>query len=188
MRNLITSPFAGRQALADRAGLVASVGCAIHCAAMPLVLAYLPMLGLGWMAGEGFHQWMAVVCFGFAVAAFVPGLRNHGSYTPALWGLAGVSLLATAAFALEGNCCPTCYSEATELAAANTCADENCSACKVDTASEVMTAGATTTSDTWLTAASPLVTPFGGLLLVIGHLSNHRRSCRCQEENCCLGE
>ena len=29
---------------ADRAGMIASIGCAIHCAAMPLVLAYLPAL------------------------------------------------------------------------------------------------------------------------------------------------
>ena len=41
---------------ADWAGMIASIGCAIHCAAMPMVLAYLPALGLGWLAGEEFHR------------------------------------------------------------------------------------------------------------------------------------
>ena len=41
--------------LADWTGMVASIGCAIHCAAMPHVLAYLPALGLTWLADEGFY-------------------------------------------------------------------------------------------------------------------------------------
>ena len=46
-----------RRAWADWAGMIASIGCAIHCAAMPLVLAYLPTLGLSWLADEVFHKW-----------------------------------------------------------------------------------------------------------------------------------
>ena len=48
----------------DRMGMLASIGCAIHCAAMPFVIGYLPSLGLTWMAGEGFHRWMANLALG----------------------------------------------------------------------------------------------------------------------------
>ncbi|MEZ6100979.1 MAG: MerC domain-containing protein [Pirellulaceae bacterium] len=78
---------------ADRAGMVASIGCAIHCAAMPLVLAYLPALGLTWLSDEGFHKWMAAICFGLAAAAFVPGWRKHRSFLPAIWGATVVGAL-----------------------------------------------------------------------------------------------
>ena len=47
----------------DWLGIVASVGCAIHCAAMPFVFAYLPALGLSFLADEAFHKWMALFAF-----------------------------------------------------------------------------------------------------------------------------
>ena len=57
----------------DWAGMVASVGCAIHCAAMPFVIAYLPTLGLSFLADEAFHQWMAVGCLTLAFDCVHPG-------------------------------------------------------------------------------------------------------------------
>ena len=47
----------------DGLGMLASIGCAIHCAAMPFVIAYLPALGQSFLAGESFHQAMAISCF-----------------------------------------------------------------------------------------------------------------------------
>lgn len=44
----------------DWLGMIASIGCAIHCAAMPFVIAYLPALGLSFLADEAFHKWMAL--------------------------------------------------------------------------------------------------------------------------------
>ena len=46
----------------DWVGITASVGCAIHCAAMPFVIAYLPAFGLSFLADEAFHKWMALIC------------------------------------------------------------------------------------------------------------------------------
>ncbi|MFB0985728.1 MAG: hypothetical protein QMB94_05465, partial [Phycisphaerales bacterium] len=48
------------------------------------------------------------------------------------------------------------------------------------------------TSDTIMTAGSGefmslvwlLMTPLGGLILVIAHLTNHRLGCRCKSERC----
>ncbi|REK17427.1 MAG: MerC domain-containing protein [Planctomycetota bacterium] len=169
-------------AWADGAGMIASIGCAIHCAAMPLVLAYLPLLGLEWLAGEEFHRWMAGVCLVLAAAAFVPGWRRHRSWRPAMWGTAGLLVLTTTAFATESNCCATCSADGGDLTAVSACSDASCSHCK----SEQEHAAATVQHDASLGLLTALLTPFGGLLLVVGHLSNHRRKCRCQEDRCCL--
>ena len=174
---------------ADMAGMIASIGCAIHCAAMPLVLAYLPTFGLSWLADEGFHQWMAVVCFALAAMAFVPGWRKHGSFVPAIWGAAGVLLLSTAAFGMECSCCPSQeFQESTSTASSEQqcedetcefCVSENCIAEKSSTETESTSSG----DLAWLT---PLVTPLGGLLLVLGHVMNHRKSCSCRGDSCCF--
>lgn len=161
-----------RQAWADWAGMAASIGCAIHCAAMPLVFAYLPALGLSWLADEGFHRIMAIVCFGLALAAFVPGWRNHRSLFPIAWGVAGLILLNMAAFGLEGSCCASCD-------AASACCVEDCTASGVD--SEVALNAAENSN---AIAGFPVawITPLGGLLLVVGHVANHRKNCGCK---CC---
>lgn len=158
-----------RQAWADWAGMVASIGCAIHCAAMPLVFAYLPALGLSWLADEGFHRVMAIVCFGLAMAAFVPGWRKHRSFAPIAWGIAGLTLLNLAAFGLEDGCCPSCHPQAA------VCADAECESCEAVVTTE--TAG---TSLAGFPVA--LITPLGGLLLVVGHVVNHTKNCKCK---CC---
>lgn len=165
------------RAWVDWAGMIASIGCAIHCAAMPLVLAYLPALGLSWLADEVFHKWMAAICFGLAAVAFVPGWRRHGSFLPAVWGTAGLLLLTTSAFALEESCCLSCV---TNEAAASPATDLECTLCQSDG-----TTGPEEDSNFEVPFLS-FVTPLGGLLLVVGHIVNHVKSCRCQGTNCCL--
>lgn len=164
----------------DWAGMIASIGCAIHCAAMPLVLAYLPALGLGWLAGEGFHKWMALVCFALAAAAFVPGWRKHGSFVPALWAAAGLMLLTTAAFGLEGSCCAGCLASADIQIGTAPCSDADCLDCRI-------TAAEAPGQPSLIEKLTPLVTPLGGILLVVGHIANHRKTCACRQGACCLG-
>lgn len=91
-------------ALADLTGLIASIGCAIHYAAMPIVIGYPPMLGLDWPATQGFHQAIAVICAGIAIAAFFPGWRKHKKRFPAASGLIGIALITSHAFGAD-NCC-----------------------------------------------------------------------------------
>lgn len=165
--------------LADWAGMIASIGCAIHCAAMPMALAYLPALGLTWLADEGFHKWMAVLCFGLAAAAFVPGWRKHGSLLPAMWGAAGLVLLTSAAFGLEGQCCPSCTTSSSNTVARASCSDAACASCQSTPAVE-------SASDSTLAQVAPFVTPLGGVLLVVGHVTNRRKSCTCQGDVCCV--
>ena len=91
----------------DFLGIAASTGCAIHCAAMPIVIGYLPLLGLEFLADETFHQWMVLICFVIAIAAFVPGWRNHGRLLPATLGIVGLCIIAATAFFIPDTCCAT---------------------------------------------------------------------------------
>ena len=71
---------ADRLRQADRVGFAASMLCAIHCAAMPLLLAILPTLGLG--AGGWVDLDQAVVVFATLLAAgtLTIGWRRHRAY------------------------------------------------------------------------------------------------------------
>jgi len=164
----------------DFAGVTASLACAIHCAAMPLVVAYLSALGLSWMAEEGFHQAMAVLCIAIALAAFVPGWRKHRRPSPVLLGAVGLAFLMAAAFIME-PCCPT--ADAATLSCATACEAEtaNVTAVACQDCSECQ-AGCSAAGDaTGLSTATltPWITPLGGLLLVVAHLLNHRFGCSC---------
>ena len=177
----------GRQVWADWLGMCASIGCAIHCAAMPMVIAYLPALGLSWLADEGFHQWMAAICFGLAALAFLPGWRKHRSLAPVLLGGIGVLMLSVAAYGLEEGCCPSCVEIEQQLAQVEVeepdCQDPDCPACAKETLAEpVEPSSAPTLAERF----TPFITPLGGVFLVIGHVVNHRKTCRCQGDSCCL--
>ena len=96
----------GSHAYRDWLGIAASVLCAIHCAAMPFVVGFLPLLGLSFLAESSFHKWMVGVCLVIAFLAFVPGWRRHRRLLPALIGLCGLILISIAAFAGPSDCCP----------------------------------------------------------------------------------
>ncbi|MEM6689041.1 MAG: MerC domain-containing protein [Planctomycetota bacterium] len=176
--------------LPDWVGVVASIACAIHCAAMPFVVMALPALGLSFLADESFHKVMVFVCSLLAIAAFVPGFRNHGRKLPLAVGIVGLMLISTAAFAVEDTCCPNCVAdgEITELSLVSdpalppgevvTCS-EGC--CIVEaTATEIKSEPAE--QPVLLAGFSSWITPIGGVFLVIAHLTNHRFNCRC---GCC---
>ena len=95
------------QAYRDWLGVGASVLCAIHCAAMPFVVGFLPLLGLSFLADPSFHKWMVGICLALALLAFVPGWRRHHRLAPTIIGLGGLGLITFAAFAGPEDCCPT---------------------------------------------------------------------------------
>ena len=187
---------------ADWTGLAASIACGIHCAAMPLILAYLPSFGLSWLAHEGFHQWMTVVCFIFAASAFVPGWRKHKSLVPAFSGVIGITLLSLSAFVFGDECCAA--ATGSQLAQNAACTDAACTdaactdaactdvACTdvacTDVACNEQTSGQPTDIKNSLQFASftNWLSPLGGLFLVIGHIANHRKNCTCSSGHCCL--
>ncbi|MEO2041670.1 MAG: MerC domain-containing protein [Pirellulales bacterium] len=197
-----TSNKASWMTWADWTGLAASIACGIHCAAMPLLLSYLPSFGLSWLAHEGFHQWMTVLCFVFAASAFIPGWRKHKSLVPAFSGVIGITLLSLSAFVFGDECCAaatgsplaqnaTCTDAAcTDAACTDTaCTDAACAdtAC-TDTACGEQEAAETTNIEKSFQFATftNWLSPLGGLFLVIGHIANHRKNCTCSSGHCCL--
>ena len=162
---------------ADWTGLAASIACGIHCAAMPLLLTYLPSFGLSWLAHEGFHQWMTLLCFIFAASAFIPGWRKHKSLVPAFSGLVGITLLSLSAFVFGDECCAA--ATGSQLVQNGACTDAACSEGKTGQATGIRKSFQFASFTNWLS-------PLGGLFLVIGHIANHRKNCTCSGGHCCL--
>ena len=192
---------------ADWTGLAASIACGIHCAAMPLLLSYLPSFGLSWLAHEGFHQWMTVLCFIFAASAFVPGWRKHKSLVPAFSGVIGITLLSLSAFVFGDECCAAATES--QLAQNTACTDVACTdvACTDVACTDAACTDAACTDAACTDAAcseqksgqamdikkrfqfasfTNWLSPLGGLFLVIGHIANHRKNCTCSSGHCCL--
>ena len=162
----------------DGLGMLASIGWAIHCAAMPFVSAYLPALGQSFLAGESFHQAMAISCFIIALSAFLPGLRKHGSFKPLMIGGVGVSMLSVAAFGWAGECCPSCE----EPPQPNLAVSEEACCPDCESPSEVECVEPTPAASDSKTAGLfgaflPWITPLGGITLVFAHIANHRLGC-----------
>lgn len=61
----------------DRFGAAASFLCALHCAALPILLAALPALGLGVLADHRYEQGFVVFAALLAVASLLLGARRH---------------------------------------------------------------------------------------------------------------
>ncbi len=90
----------------DVLGVICSVGCAIHCAATPVLLAALPSVtSVRWLADPLFHQVVAVLCVILVLRAIVPGWRVHRSPMVAGSAALGLSCLLLAAFVLPDQCC-----------------------------------------------------------------------------------
>jgi len=177
----------------DSLGIIASIGCAIHCAAMPFVISYLPALGLGFLSDEAFHKWMALICFLIAIAAFVPGVRKHGNWIPVSIAGVALALITFAAFGLAGQCCPSCSSTTPVAGVPDSIAEATCADCKdcehceslavsEESGTTIASIGVAASGKGLLSALAPWITPIGGLLLVCAHLMNRRFGCLC---GCC---
>ena len=73
--------------LADRFGATASFLCAVHCAALPLVIAALPALGLSFLANHRFERGFIAFASVLALTTLVVGFRRHRQFR-AFWFLA----------------------------------------------------------------------------------------------------
>ncbi len=79
--------------VADRVGAAASFLCAIHCAALPFVLALLPLLGLGFLADHRFERAFVVFACVLALVSLLSGYRRHRRGAPLRLALPGLALL-----------------------------------------------------------------------------------------------
>ncbi|WP_430390941.1 MerC domain-containing protein [Dyella sp. 20L07] len=88
--------------LADRVGATASFLCAIHCAALPFVLAILPLLGLGFLADHRFERGFVMFACALALVSLISGYRHHHRGLPLFLALPGLTLLITGVTFAEG--------------------------------------------------------------------------------------
>lgn len=79
--------------LADRVGAIASFLCAIHCAALPFVLALLPFVGLEFLADHAFERGFVLFASALATVSLVIGYRRHHRPLALLLALPGLALL-----------------------------------------------------------------------------------------------
>jgi hypothetical protein len=86
----------------DALGMLVSVLCMVHCLAAPLLVAAVPALGLGFLAVDGVHVVFAVAVLLAAVAALIPGYRQHHRRSVLVLGAAGVLLVSVGATLPEG--------------------------------------------------------------------------------------
>lgn len=91
----------GLSGAADRLGVVASLLCAVHCAALPFLLALLPALGLGFLANQGFERGFIASASVLAVTMAVRGYRRHRTAHAFALLVPGLLLLWIGGFALD---------------------------------------------------------------------------------------
>jgi hypothetical protein len=88
--------------MADRLGATASFLCAVHCAALPFVLALLPALGLGFLADHSFERGFITFATVLALWSIGSSYRRHRRLRTWLLLLPGLVLLWGGAFAADG--------------------------------------------------------------------------------------
>ncbi len=176
----------------DSLGIFASATCAVHCAATPILLAFLPALKFTeWMASPRFHQIAAVVCVGMVSLAIWPAFRRFRDYRVLSLSTAGLGLLIAAAFFLPDKCCSHTIASASSMDSHighNYPTDQAQNHASHDHASHdhdhaLTTLTASATSGDLIAVFQPWMTPLGGLLLVFAHGLNLRRRV-CSKSRC----
>ncbi|MGE7139536.1 MerC domain-containing protein [Luteibacter sp. NPDC031894] len=88
---------------ADRLGATASFLCAIHCAALPFVIALLPVMGLSFLADHRFEAGFVAFASVLASLALISGYRRHRRRAPLVFAIPGLVLLMLGVTFLHGH-------------------------------------------------------------------------------------
>jgi hypothetical protein len=96
-------PVRRRGFWADRAGIILSVLCAIHCFLTPILILSFPATQnlFHGDAHEKFHLILLGILPLIAIAAFIPGFRRHRNWQVFAWSLPGLAMIATVALFLN---------------------------------------------------------------------------------------
>ena len=89
--------------LVDTTGACLSVACAVHCLAMPLLVAVLPLIGLGFFATERAELVLISGAIALAIGSLAWGVRHHRRWRALLILIVAVVFIATARTAVEGT-------------------------------------------------------------------------------------
>lgn len=80
---------------------IASFLCAIHYAALPLVIGILPALGLAWIGSHEFGATMVLFTIVVGTWAIIKGYKEHRKCWPLIWFGIGIIALVVAEFVLH---------------------------------------------------------------------------------------
>lgn len=89
----------------DMVGAVASVLCAIHCLAMPILLATLPALGLGFLLSQDLERGFVIFAVAFAIINTCWGFRIHRKFLVIGLAVFGGAILLYATFTHNHDHC-----------------------------------------------------------------------------------
>ncbi len=92
-------PVRGLDALA----MLLSALCLMHCLALPLLVAALPLAASSLVADERFHQWLLLGAVPTSVIALGWGWRRHRDNLVAWLGVIGLILMVFAAFGIQAG-------------------------------------------------------------------------------------
>jgi hypothetical protein len=87
----------------DRAGMSASLACAVHCAVLPLLLAALPAIGLAWLDSPWVDWTMVALAGAIALRAHRGGFQVHRRCLPAGVAVTGLLIIVTTICVLKGS-------------------------------------------------------------------------------------
>jgi len=80
-------------------GIVISGLCVVHCLAIPILIFFLPVLGLKIFPQEDLtHVTLLAFILGVAGVSFVSGFRVHGKWQPVIWLVTGLVFIFFATF------------------------------------------------------------------------------------------
>ena len=90
-----------RRGRLDQLGMVASLACAVHCAALPLVATVLPLIGMEFLANPAVE--MAMICLSAVIGfwSLTGSYSLHKKVVPLLVLLAGFFVIASGHFLFE---------------------------------------------------------------------------------------
>jgi hypothetical protein len=87
----------------DRAGMSASLVCAVHCAVVPMALMALPALGLAWLDSSWIDWTMVGLSALIALRAHRAGIALHSRCLPVGVAIAGIVFILLAVCALKDS-------------------------------------------------------------------------------------
>lgn len=86
----------------DNAGVFLSTACAIHCMAVPLLVTFLPLVGLGFLASEP-AEFAIVGAVLLAAGSVAAGVRFHRQWRAFLTLVLAVGVITAGYIAAEGS-------------------------------------------------------------------------------------
>jgi hypothetical protein len=85
----------------DSLGATVSMACAIQCLVLPLLVGVLPLLGLGFLLGDGIETIFVAASAVLAVSSFTWGVRHHRCYHIFVFLLSALALISAGRYWVE---------------------------------------------------------------------------------------